>query len=90
MVCWHLTRILLTELKLIVEKYKVSDLRDVLGELVQLKRIAHCGLGAEPLATGVLGGLGAKPSAAGRLFATLWEKIILMPLDHISHMFRAI
>ena len=75
MVCWHLTRILLREFKLIVEKCKVSNLRDVLGELVQLKRIAHCGLVAEPPAPGVLGGLGAKPSAAGRLLATLREKL---------------
>ena len=48
-------------------------------------------MGAEPPAAGGYGGLGVKPPAAGQVFIIFLEKIaILMPLDHISHVFRAI
>ena len=48
-------------------------------------------MGAGPPAAGGFGGLGAKARAAGRLFVIFWkEKAILMPLDHISQVFRAI
>ena len=37
------------------------------------------------------GGLGAKPPAVGQFFVSFLEKTaILMPLNHISHAFRAI
>ena len=66
-------------------------MNDVLSKLVQLKPIADGGLRDEPPAAGGCGGLGAKPRDADRFFAMFWGKnAILMPLDHISHVFRAI
>ena len=47
-------------------------------------------MGAGPPAAGGFGGLGAKPPAVGQFFVIFWKKAILMPLYHISHMFRAI
>ena len=36
----------------------------------------------------VIGGLGAKLQAAGRVFVISWEKLVfLMPLDHNLHVF---
>ena len=35
------------------------------------------------------GGLGEKPPAAGQFFVSFW-KAILMPLDHISQVFKGI
>ena len=59
-------------------KVKMSELGDALSKLVQLKRITD-------------GRLGAEPSAAGRFFVIFLEKIaILMLLNHILHVFRAI
>ena len=47
----------------------------------------HRGLGVGPPAAGGFGGVGAKPLAVGQF---LEKKAILMPLDHISQVFRAI
>ena len=47
-------------------------------------------MGAEPPAARGYGGLGAKPPAAGRFFVIFWKKVVLIPLDHIFHVFRAI
>ena len=55
-----------------------------------LKGITDGGFGAEPPAAGSYGGLGAKPPAAGRFCKFLEKKAILIPLDHISHVFTAI
>ena len=57
----------------------MSNLRDVLGKLVELKRITDGGLGAEPPAAGSYGGLNF-----------VEKKAILMPFDLISHLFRVI
>ena len=35
-------------------------------------------------------GLGAKPPAAGDFYKFLEKKAILIPLDHFSHVFKAI
>ena len=49
---------------------------------MQLKGITDGGLGTEPPAVGGFGGLGA-------IFCNFLEKkAILMPLDHISQVFR--
>ena len=55
----------------------MSELGDALNKLVYLKRVTD-------------GSLRAKPAAAGRFIVILWKKAILMPLNHISHMFKAI
>ena len=55
-----------------------------------LKCIIDGGLGANLPAAGGYEGLGAKLSAAGRFFVFFEKKAILMPLNHISPMFRAI
>ena len=54
--------------KLIVKKYKLSNLGDALNKLMQLKRITDGGMGTKPPNTEGFRGLGAKPPAAGRLF----------------------
>ena len=56
-----------------------------------LKCITDGGLVAGPPAAGGFRGLGAKLPAVGRFFVIFWEKkAILMPLYHISQVFRAI
>ena len=70
---------------------QISNFGDVLREVVYLKRSTNGGLGAEPPAARGFGGFGAKPTAVGRFFVSFLEKTaILMPLNHISHVFRAI
>ena len=66
---------------------QISNFGNVLRKLVLLKCITDGGLGAGPPAAGGFQGLGAKPPAVGRFFG---KKAILMPLDHISQVFRAI
>ena len=46
----------------------MSNFGDVLRKLLQTKRITDEGLGAESPVRGSLRGLGANPTAAGRLF----------------------
>ena len=55
-----------------------------------LKRITDGGLGAEPPAAGGYGGLGQSPKPLGNFCKFLEKKAILIPLDHISHVFKAI
>ena len=57
-------------------KVKMSELRDELSKLVQLKRITDGGLEAAPPAYGGYGGLGAKPLVAGRFFVILQKKYL--------------
>ena len=47
-------------------------------------------LGAELSGAGGYGDLGAMHLAAGQFFVIFWKKIILIPLDHVLHVFRAI
>ena len=70
----------------------VCKLGEVLSKVVLLKRITDEGLGAELPAAGGYGGLGAKPPPAWQFFCNFFGKTIaiLMLLDHISHVFRAI
>ena len=51
--------------------------RRAYSKLVSLKRIKD-------------GGSGASPPAAGQSFEIFWKKAILMSLDHISDVYRAI
>ena len=67
----------------------MSNLGDVLSKLLY-SNVSQKGFGAEPPAAGGYRGLGAKPPAAGRFLWVFWKKAILMPLDHISHVFKAI
>ena len=61
------------------------------SKLVQPERTTYGDLGADPPAAGGSGDLKASPPAAGRLFVIFLGKIaFLMPLDYISHVFRAI
>ena len=60
---------------------------DPLIKLAYLKRITYGGLEAEPPAAGGYGGLGAK---LGDLLYFSKKIAILMPLNHILHVFRAI
>ena len=69
----------------------MSELGDALSKLVQLKRITDGGLGAEPPAAGGYEGLRAKPLVGGQFFVIFLEKmVILMLLNHILNVFRAI
>ena len=68
----------------------MSNLGDELSELVLLKRITNGDLGAEPPAAGGYGSLGVKPQFLYLFFVTFWRKTVLLPLDHISHVFKAI
>ena len=45
-------------------------------------------LGTKPLSAGGYRDLGAKPPAAGRFLYVFGKKAILIPLDHISHVFE--
>ena len=56
---------------------KICKSGDVCKQTSLLKRITD-------------GGLGPKPLLLGNFFASFWKKTILMPLDHISHVFRSI
>ena len=58
-----------------------------LSKLEELKRITDESLRAEPLAAGSYGVWGQNPKPLGDFRK---KKTFLMPLDHISHMFRAI
>ena len=63
---------------------------NVLSKLVLLKGITDGGLRAGAPAAGGFRGLGAKPPATGRFFYNfLVKKAILMPLNHISQVFKA-
>ena len=63
---------------------------DALSKLVQVKCTPDGGLEAESPVTKGYGVWGGKHPAAGRFFVTFWKKTILMPLNHILHVFRAI
>ena len=69
---------------------QTSNFKNVLRKLVLLKGISDGGLGAGPPAAGGFGSLGAKPPAVGRFFVIKKKKAILMPLNHISQVLRAI
>ena len=70
---------------------KKSNYGNVLSEVVWLKWNTDGVLGAEPPATRDYGGPGAKPTSAARFLVIFLEKMLfLMPLDHVSHVFRAI
>ena len=58
-------------------KMKICKLGDVYKQTSLLKRITD-------------GGLGPKPQLLDNFFAIFWKKAILMPLDHILHVFRTI
>ena len=59
-------------------KMKICKLGDVCKQTSLLKRITD-------------GGLGPKSQLLGNFFAIFWKKkAILMPLDHISHVFSTI
>ena len=47
-------------------------------------------MGPEPPAAGGYGGLGDSPQPLGDFCKFLEKKAILMQLDHISHVFKAI
>ena len=79
---WHLTWILSKSIekgpKPKVQKQKMYKVGDMLSQLTLLKRLTDRGLGTEPPAT-------------GQIFVILLEKkAILIPMDSISHVFRAI
>ena len=46
--------------------------------------------GLSPQPAVAIGGLGAKPSAAGRFLCFWKRKASLIPLDHVSHEFTVI
>ena len=52
----------------------MSKLGDVVSKLVQIKRVADQGLGAESQPAEDYKDLGAKSPAAGRSFVMLWKK----------------
>ena len=58
-------------------KMKIYKLGDVCKQTSVLKRITD-------------GGLGPKPQLLGIFLQFFGKKAILMPLDHISHVFRTI
>ena len=68
----------------------MSNLGDVLSKLVFSHVSQTRGLGAEPPTAGGYGGLGAKTPAARQFLYVFGKKAILIPLDHISHVFTAI
>ena len=70
----------------------MSNLGDVLSKLVylNLSQTGVCNNYGEPPAASGYGGLGAKPQPQGDFCKFLEKKSILIPLDHISHVFRAI
>ena len=67
-------------------KEKMSKVGDALSK-VYVKRVTEGGLGAEPPAAGGCGDLGVKPPVARQF---LEEITILMSLNYVSHVFRAI
>ena len=67
---------------------KISKMEDVCKKTsVLLKPMTDAGLDVEPPAAGGIWGLGAKPQPLA-IFSK--KQAILMPLDDIPHMFRAI
>ena len=58
-------------------KMKICKLGDVCKQTSLLKHITD-------------GDLEPKPELLGNFIAIFWKKAILMPLDHISHVFRTI
>ena len=75
---WHLTKRFQKGERLNQKlKMKICKLGDVCKQTSLLKRITD-------------GGLGPKPQLLGNFFAFFGKKAILMPLDHISHVFRTI
>ena len=72
---WHLTKSFQKGERLNQKlKMKICKLGDVCKQTSLLKRISD-------------GGLGPKPQLLGNFFG---KKVILMPLDHILHVFRTI
>ena len=67
-------------------------LGNVLSKEVHCKITYHRrGMGAEPPPAGGYGGLGSETPSRWAIFRNFLEnKAILIPLDHISHVFRAI
>ena len=68
---------------------QMSNLVDVLSKLCT-QTYHRQGLGAELPAAGGYGGLGTKPPALGEFCKFLEKKAILIPLDHILHVFTVI
>ena len=70
---------------------QTSNFGNVLRKLVYLKRITDGGLGAGHPSRRKLWGSGDEAPSRWTIFCNYLEnKAILMPLDHISQVFRAI
>ena len=68
----------------------MSNLGDVLSKLVY-SNVSQTGVwGRSPQPTATMGVWGQSPQPLGDFCAFLVKKDILIPLDHISHEFRAI
>ena len=67
---------------------QISNSGDVLRKVVYHKRCTEGGLGVEP--PEALGVWGRSPQPLGDFLCFLEKTAILMPLNYISHVFRAI